>query len=160
MLGSLMFCSKIIMEALPNIHLLGTFTVVFTIVYRKRALIPIYIYVFLDGLFGGFSLWWIPYLYIWAILWGVTMILPKKMPRKIGYIVYPSVSALHGFLYGTLYAPVQALMFGLDFEGMAAWIIAGIPFDLIHGASNLICGLLIIPLSEILKKLSRGGVKQ
>ncbi len=160
MLGSLMFCSKIIMEALPNIHLLGTLIAVYTIVYRKKALIPIYIYVMLDGLFGGFSLWWIPYLYIWTILWGAFMLLPKKMPKKVGYIVYPCICALHGFLYGTLYAPAQALMFGLDFDGMIAWIIAGIPFDMIHGISNLICGLLIIPLSEILKKLSRGGVKQ
>ncbi|MBQ2750786.1 MAG: hypothetical protein IJF34_13460, partial [Clostridia bacterium] len=42
MLGALMFASKIIMEALPNIHLLGMFTVVFTAVYRKKALYPIY----------------------------------------------------------------------------------------------------------------------
>ena len=53
MLGSLMFCSKKIMEVLPNIHLLGMFTMVLTLTFRSKALIPIYIYVFLDGLFGG-----------------------------------------------------------------------------------------------------------
>ena len=45
MLGALMYASKIVMEALPNIHLLGMFTIVFTIVFRKKALIPIYVYV-------------------------------------------------------------------------------------------------------------------
>lgn len=53
MLGTLMFCSKIIMELLPNIHLLGMFTMVYTLVFRKKALYPIYIYVFLNGLFAG-----------------------------------------------------------------------------------------------------------
>ena len=43
MLGALMFCSKIIMEVLPNIHLLGMFTVTFTLVFRSKALIPIYV---------------------------------------------------------------------------------------------------------------------
>ena len=41
MLGSLMFCSKIVMEALPNIHLLGMLIVVYTIVFRRKALIPL-----------------------------------------------------------------------------------------------------------------------
>lgn len=155
MLGTLMFCSKIIMEVLPNIHLLGMLTMVYTLVFRKKALIPIYINVFLTGLYGGFALWWLPYLYIWTILWGVTMLLPKKMPLKLGCVVYPIVCCLHGLAYGTLYAPAQALMFGLDFQQMLAWIAAGLAFDVAHGVGNLAAGLLIVPLSELLKKLMR-----
>ena len=154
MLGTLMFCSKIIMEFLPNVHLLGMFTMLFTIIYRKRALIPIYVYVFLNGLYAGFNFWWMPYLYIWTILWAVTMLLPKRMPLKIAAIVYPIVCSLHGFAFGTLYAPAQALMFGLNFEQTVAWIIAGIPFDVIHGVSNIFTGMLVVPFSELLKKLS------
>jgi hypothetical protein len=51
MLGAIMFCSKIIMEALPNIHLLGMLTMTYTIVFRRKALIPIYVYVFLTGVY-------------------------------------------------------------------------------------------------------------
>ena len=40
MLGTLMYCSKLIMEALPNIHLIGVLTVAFTVVYRRKALYP------------------------------------------------------------------------------------------------------------------------
>lgn len=154
MLGTLMFCSKIIMDALPNIHLLGMLTVTYTVVYRAKALIPIYIYVMLCGLYGGFNLWWMPYLYIWTILWAVTMLLPKRMPLKIAAIVYPIVCSLHGFAFGTLYAPAQALMFGLNFDQTVAWIIAGIPFDMIHGVSNIFTGMLVVPFSELMKKLS------
>ena len=158
MLGTLMFCSKIIMEWIPNVHLLGMFTMVYTLVYRKKALIPIYVYVMLNGVFAGFSPWWIPYLYIWTILWGITMLLPKKMPVKIAAVVYPIICALHGFLFGTLYAPAQAILFGLDFKGMVAWIVAGFPWDCIHGVSNFFCGLLIMPMVSILRKLENSPI--
>ena len=61
------------------------------------------------------------------------------------------VCALHGFLYGVLYAPYQAIVFGLDFKGMLTWIGAGFYFDLIHGISNFFCALLVIPIVKILK---------
>ena len=155
MLAALMFCSKVIMDALPNIHLIGTLIMVYTLVFRAKALIPLYLFIFMAGLYGGFGLWWIPYLYIWAILWGVTMLLPRRMPPKVAAVVYPAVCCLHGLFYGVLYAPAQALLFGLNFEGMLAWIAAGLPFDLLHGAGNLVAGLLILPLSQLLKKLSK-----
>ena len=40
MLGALMYASKVLMEALPNVHLLGVFVVALTVVYRKKALYP------------------------------------------------------------------------------------------------------------------------
>ena len=155
MLGALMFCSKKAMEALPNIHLLGMFIMTFTVVFRWKALIPLYIYVFLDGLFGGFNVWWLPYLYIWAILWGITMLLPRKMPKKAAMIVYPIVCALHGLLFGVLYAPAQALLYRLNFRQTVAWVVSGLPYDALHAAGNLASGLLIVPLAELLRKLMK-----
>lgn len=160
MFGPLMLCSKLLMEALPNIHLLGMFTIVFTVVFRWKALIPIYLYVFLNGLVAGFNLWWVPYLYIWTILWGMTMILPKRMPRKVQCVVYPIVCGLHGFAFGALYAPAQALMFGFDFKQMLVWISAGLPFDAIHGVANICAGLLVVPLVELLRTLLKIGATQ
>ena len=151
LLGALMYASKVIMEILPNVHLLGVFVVAITVAYRKKALYPIYIYVFLNGLFSGFSMWWIPYLYIWSLLWGAVMLLPKNIPTKARPIIYMSVCALHGFLFGTLYAPAQAIMFGLDFKATVAWIAAGLPWDFVHGVSNFFCGILICPIISVLK---------
>ena len=157
MLGTVMFCSKILLEVLPNIHLLGMLTMTYTIVYRKKALIPIYIYVMLNGLYAGFNVWWIPYLYIWTILWAITMFLPKQMPKKVKYIVYPAVCCIHGLAFGILYSPAQAIMFGMSFKMTVAWIISGLPFDAIHGIGNLFAGLLIMPLSELLIKFTKKG---
>ncbi len=155
MLGAMMYASKVIMELAPNIHLIGTFIIAITVVYRKKALYPIYIFVLLTGLLNGFAAWWIPYLYIWTVLWGAAMPLPQNMPKKARPIVYMLVCGLHGLLYGTLYAPAQALLFGLDFKGMVAWIAAGLPFDAIHAAGNLASGLLICPIIAILKKANK-----
>ena len=143
------------MELLPNVHLLGTLTMTYTAVFRKKALIPIYIYVVLNGVYAGFAMWWIPYLYIWAILWAITMLVPKSLPKRVKCIVYPIICSIFGFAFGTLYAPMQALMFGMNFQAMLAWIVAGFPFDLIHGISNLFTGMLIVPLSELIVRLMR-----
>ena len=153
MLGAIMYLSKIIMEWIPNVHLLGTLTMVYTLVYRRKALYPIYVYVFLNGVMAGFGTWWIPYLYIWTVLWGVVMLLPRKIPNKIRGVVYMTICAAHGFLYGVLYAPAQAILFGLSFKGMISWIIAGFPFDCIHGVSNFFCGMLIMPIVSVLRRL-------
>ena len=153
MLAAIMFVSKIVMEALPNIHLLGMLTITYTLVFRARALIPIYLYVLVNGIYAGFSLWWVPYLYIWTVLWGMTMLLPKRMPPKLAYAVYALVCALHGILFGILYAPAQALMFGFTWEQTAAWILAGLPWDLLHAIGNFCVGLLILPMSRVLAKL-------
>ena len=156
MLGAVMYASKLIMELLPNIHLLGVFTVAFTVVYGKKALYPIYTYVILNGIFCGFATWWIPYLYLWTVLWGAVMLLPKKMPHRVRPVVYMSVCAAHGFLFGILYAPAQALLYGLSFKGMIAWIAAGWPYDCIHGISNFFCGILIVPVISALRLAERG----
>ncbi|MBR2036272.1 MAG: hypothetical protein IKK03_03490 [Lachnospiraceae bacterium] len=158
MLGAIMYASKVIMEVAPNIHLLGAFIVAFTVVYRKKALYPIYIFVFLIGLFNGFNAWWLPYLYIWTVLWAAVMLLPKKLPKMWQPIIYMSISAAHGFLYGTLYAPAQAVMFGLNFEGTIAWIIAGLPWDMIHGVSNFFCGILIVPIISVLRVAEKNQI--
>lgn len=151
-LSALMCACDYAMDALPNVHLIGVFIVSTTIIFRAKALWIIYGYVFLLGIISGFALWWIPYLYVWLILWCMVMLLPKNMSPKILPIVYMIISALHGYLFGILVAPSQALLFGYDFNQTIAWIIAGLPFDLIHGTSNFICGILIYPMIKVLKR--------
>ena len=154
-LGVIMFLSKILMEGLPNIHLLGMLTMTYTLVYRTKALIPIYIYVLLNGLFAGFNTWWMPFLYIWTILWGAVMLVPRGLGKSIKQIIYVALCALHGFLFGLLYLPTQAIFFSSDPTYLFGWWSIGfVTADLYHGIGNLIFGiLLIIPLSELMIKL-------
>ena len=152
MLGALMYASKMLMEFMPNIHLIGVFIVAMTVVFRFKALYPIYVFAFLTGLMNGFGTWWWPYLYIWLPLWGATMLLPKNMPKKIAPIVYMVVCSLHGFLYGTLYAPFQAIVFLQgDLKKTLAWIAVGLKWDCVHGIGNFVLGALIVPLITVMK---------
>ena len=155
MLGAILFASKLVMEALPNIHILGVLIMAITLVYRAKALYPIYLYVMMNGLYAGFNPWWIPYLYIWTILWGATMLLPKKMPRAVAPVVYAAVCGLHGFAFGTLYTPAQVIMFGYNFEQTLLYMAQNIPFDLIHGVSNLVLASLIIPITKAIRAADR-----
>ena len=155
MFAALMFASKMLMELLPNVHLLGMFTLLLTVVFRRRALIPIYLYVAINGVYAGFATWWIPYLYVWTVLWGAVMLLPKRMPKRIAPVVYMTAAGLHGLLFGVIYSPCQALLMGFSLEQTIAWIGAGFYFDLIHGISNFICGILIIPIIKVLKMTNK-----
>ena len=155
MMGALMFVSTLLMKALPNIHLLAVFIISFTRVYRARALIPIYIYVLLEGVWQGFSPWWVPYLYIWTVLWAVVMLLPRQMSLWLEAPLYCALGAVHGLSFGTLWAPMQALLFGLSFQGTVAWVIAGLPFDVTHAISNATACLLCVPLIKALRSISR-----
>ncbi|MCL2508952.1 MAG: hypothetical protein FWF05_07235 [Oscillospiraceae bacterium] len=161
MLGSLMFLTKYLMQAIPNIHLLAMFIAAFTIVYRAKALIPLYVYVLIDGIVGGFAMWWLPYLYIWLTLWGAVMLAAPAMERrkvsaKKQTVIYMLLCALHGLTFGTMYAPMQALMYGLSFKATIAWIVAGLGFDLAHGVGDFFAGALVFPLAGLLRRLRKG----
>ena len=152
MLGSLTFASKVAMAALPNVHIVGTLMMASTVVFRRKALIPIYLYVTLEGLYSGFSFLWLSNLYTWAVLWGMTMLIPKRTPRKIKCIAYPAVCSLHGFLFGILTAPVWAAAFGW---GIKETILSGVAFDITHGISNLVAGMLVLPLADLFSRFMK-----
>lgn len=153
--GVLMFTTKLVMAVLPNVHLIGMFIMVFTIAFRSKALIPIYIYVLLEGIVYGFGTWWISYMYVWAILWGLTMLLPRRIPAKIACVIYPVICSLHGLAFGALCAPSHAIMLGFTPAQTLTWIAMGFPFDVTHAIGNFCFGLLILPLSVILMKLKK-----
>ena len=155
MLGDIMYVSDVLMEFLPNVHLVAVLIVVTTVAYRSYALISIYVYVFLNGLFSGFGPWWVGYLYIWTILWGAVMLVPRGLGNTIKRVLYVALCALHGFAFGLLYLPTQAIFFSSDPTYLKAWWSIGfVTADLYHGIGNLIFGILLIyPLSELFLKL-------
>lgn len=160
MLGAILFCSKLLMEWAPNVHFIALFIITFTRVYRAKALIPVYVFVFLTGVYGGFNVWWIPYLYIWLPVWGITMLLPRRMPKWLAISLYMLTGGIHGLVYGTLYAPAQALFFKMDLQMTLAWIATGLPWDLIHAAGNIAACTLVLPLTKLLLRLEKGTNKK
>ncbi len=155
LLGALLLAGDLLMEALPNVHLVGVLLTVYTVVFRAKALFPLYVYVLLLGFTCGFATWWIPYLYIWLPLWGAVLLLPRNLPPRLGTVLYGSVCMLHGLSFGTLYAPAQVLLFHLPWEALPGWIAAGLIADSIHAAGNAALSVLIVPLITALRRAIR-----
>ena len=157
MLGAMMFASKIALEWAPNIHMLGMFTMVCAIVYRVKGLIPIYVYAAILFVFYGAAPWCIIHLYVWAILWGITMLIPRRLPTAVRAVIYPIVCALHGLSYGALCSLSQVPIYfdSFSIEKMIAYTASGFSFDVIHAIGNIGFGLLVLPLSQLLTKLEK-----
>lgn len=156
MLGALIFCSKLLMEWAPNIHFIALFIITFTLVYRAKALVPIYVFVLLTGVYGGFNVWWVPYLYIWLPLWALALLIPRRAPAWLLTALSMLLGALHGISYGILYAPAQALFFKMDLQMTIAWVLSGAPFDAMHALGNLAACTLTAPLVKLLLRLEKG----
>ena len=152
--AALLFMVDITLELIMNVEMVSTLIMAFTLVYRKKALIPVLLYDTLYVLIYGITIINLVYFYIWPILWAVTLLLPTKLPKKWQSVLYPLVCGLFGLCFGALYTPGWALSAGLSFKGAVTWWMYGLPADCIHAAGNLMFGLLIVPLVALLKQLN------
>ena len=151
--GAIMYLSAQI-DIVPNVHPLSLFIAAFTAVYRVKALIPIYVYVFLEGLMGGFGLWWYPNLYIWTVLWLLIMLIPRNINEVAAGILITVLTTLHGIGFGLLYMPYQCYVFFKgDWSFAYIWLLNGLPFDMMHAVGNFVSSLLSLPLVMLLCKL-------
>lgn len=158
MFGALLFISQIVLAGLPNIELVSLFIIVWTRVYRSGALWGIAVFVLLEGLLYGFGIWWISYLYIWLILWGLVMLVPpSRRPvegkrRILASLGWALLSGAYGFSFGALTA-IPWFFRGGPASAFAYWV-SGIPFDISHAAGNFAAALLLaVPLIHLLEKL-------
>ena len=61
-LGALTFAAKYVMSFLPNIEPVSLMVMLFAVVFGRKCLYPIYLYVAMELLFYGIGLWNINYL--------------------------------------------------------------------------------------------------
>lgn len=78
----------------------------------------------------------------------------KNSEEDTANCVYDRKRMSRIFVWNTL-CPGAGNSFGLSFKGMIAWIIAGLPWDFVHGVSNFFCGILIVPIVTLLRKLEK-----
>lgn len=149
LLGAIMMALKWAMAALPNIEPVSLLLICITLVYGWRSLYAAAVYILAEGIFFGFGIWWVSYLYIWPALVALTMLL---RPMR-SYLVLAILSALFGFLFGALCAIPYAITGGFS-AGVAYWV-SGLPFDLLHMAGNAALGALICPLHRLFCKLMK-----
>ena len=143
-----MFASKIVMASLPNIHIIAFLIVLTSMFFSWQALYSVAIYVLLEGLFFGFGLWWVSYLYAWPLLVPVVVLLRKNESP----LFWAIVTGLHGLLFGALCALPYIFIGGFPMA-FSYWL-NGIPFDLLHCAGNFAVTLLLLrPMRALMQKL-------
>lgn len=150
MLGGLIFAGKVAMMAMPNIEPVSLLVMLYAVVFGRKALYPICVYVVLELLLYGIHLWSVNYLYVWLILAAAAWVL-RSMTHPLGWAL---LSGTFGLLFGALCAPVYLVVGGPMYA--LTWWISGIPFDLIHGVANFAIALgLFAPLRRCLERLYR-----
>ena len=163
--AALMFLLRYSLQVIPSIHPLAMLMASFTLVWRVRALIPIYLYVAIEMIIGGFAFMGWLYLYAWfplwaAILfWGFMFDRRPDMKQRNKALLLMLTCAAHGMLFGTLSAPLHVLMFGpRSWQAFVAYIAAGLWFDAVHAVGNFAIASLILPMVALLEKLRRRSV--
>ena len=147
LLASVLFAAQIALIQLPNIEGVSILVILYTLTFGRRVLNILAAFTILVGLFHGFGIWWVSYLYIWPILAGLTALLKRQGAPDWGYGI---LCCFFGFCFGFL-CSLPYLAGGIG--ALFAWWISGIPFDVIHGISNLIIGLTLFkPVKRVLER--------
>lgn len=150
LLSALLFIGQVGMSFLPNIEAVSLLVYIYTQIYRKKAFLIIYVFVFLEGCVYGFGLWWLSYLYLWSIL-AVVVLMTKT--RQTSTSVTAVILGAYGLLFGML-CSIPCFFTGGWAAGFSYWV-SGIPFDLIHCVGNIVISLILYrPLHALVQKLA------
>lgn len=147
-LDAMTFAAKYVMSFLPNIEPVSLCVMLFAVVFGKKWVYPVYLYVLLEILFYGISLWNVNYLYIWAVL-AVAAYFLRDMRSSVGWAI---LSGGFGLLFGALCGIVDVFVGGFSYA-VTKWV-SGIPFDLAHCAGNFVLALLLFrPMRSLMERL-------
>ena len=146
-LGAMTFAAKYVMSFLPNIEPVSLMVMLFAVVFGKKWVYPVYLYIALEILFYGISLWNINYLYIWAVL-AVAARCMKGMTSSLNWAI---LAGVYGLAFGALCGIVDVFIGGFGYA-VTKWV-SGIPFDIAHCAGNFFIVLILFqPLRKLLEQ--------
>ncbi len=149
LLGALLVVVQQVLAFLPNIELVSLLVYIYSKVFRWKALIPVYIFVLLEGLLYGFTIWWVTYLYVWAVLVLVAVLVRNPQSTIIATVVL----SLYGLSFGFLCSLVTFVIGGIG-AGIS-FFVAGIAFDIAHFAGNMTAALVLYyPLYCVIRGLN------
>ena len=146
-LSALLFAGQVALAAIPNVEIVSLLVILYTLALGRKVFLVIYTFVLLEGVFYGFGLWWINYLYVWAAL--ALAVLPFR--KKDSALFFAVLSGFFGLFFGALCALPYGLAGG-PAAAFAYWI-SGIPFDLVHCGGNFaVCLAFYRPLKFVIEK--------
>lgn len=147
-MGALIFAAKEAFYALPNINVNAVLIILCVIFFGWKAMFSVAVYVMLEGLINGFSIWWIGYLYAWPLVAAAAM----ALRRCRSALIWAVFAAVYGLVFGPImYLEYFAINGGWEMF-LAMWV-NGIPFDLLHCGGNFILTLVLFkPLYAVMAR--------
>lgn len=150
LLSAILLLGQIGMSALPNVEIVTPLIIIYTLIFRKKVFYIIYTFVFAEGLLYGFGIWWVNYLYVWAILALIVLMFREEQ----SIFLWAILAGAFGLLFGLLCSIPYFVTAGIG-GGFAYWT-AGIPFDITHCIGNVVTTAIIFkPVYMILNKIRK-----
>jgi len=150
MMSALLLIVQVGLGFLPNIELVSLLIILYTLIFGRKTLYIIYVFVAMEGLLYGFGLWWFSYLYLWTILFIITMIFRKERSS----LFWAIISGAFGISFGALCSILNIFLSGIP-SAVAFWF-SGIPFDILHGIGNYAIALMLFkPLYHLLNEVHK-----
>lgn len=135
--------------SIPNVEIVTFLFIVFTVLFgKKRALLAAFVFATIEILLWGFGTWILGYYVIWPIAILITDFALKFTKSEY---VFAAIAGFFGLTFGLFFAVIESFFYGIAY-GFTYWV-SGIPFDIIHGASNFIIALFLFkPVVKTVEK--------
>ena len=114
---------------------MSLFVILFTLVFRKRVVGALGVFILLEGLVYGFGFWWLNYLYVWPLLALLTYLF-RWMTKSWQWAVF---SGLYGLAFGTFCSLAYLPIGGIPDDDLLDY--GGFPFDIAHAVRKFYPGI-------------------
>ncbi|MCR5468696.1 MAG: hypothetical protein K6F37_07035 [Lachnospiraceae bacterium] len=150
MMAAMLEAVKITFQSVPNVEFVTLFIILFTLYLGPKTLIAVWAFVGLECTVWGFGLWTVMYVYIWPILVFLTLLL-RRFKSPWPFII---LAAGFGLSFGAFCSIPYFFIGGV--HTAYTWWLAGLPYDVLHGASNgIIAAILFAPLRALLNRIKK-----
>ena len=146
-LTAIVFVAQVALGFLPNIEVVTLLFILYTLVFGKKVFFMIYAFALLEGVFYGFGMWWINYMYVWSLQALVTLLFRKQTSVWFWSIL----SGFYGITFGALCA-IPYFFVGGPSAAFSYWV-SGIAYDIPHCIGNFVlCLVLYKPLRYVVER--------
>lgn len=149
---------KIALGGLPNIELTTFWMILFTLLFGRKIVLVVPVFILIEGAMYGFGLWWVMYLYVWPLLVLITWLCRRQESVWFWSILSAFFGLFFGFFCAVPYAVIGAADGGLR-SGLYAgftWWVAGLQWDLVHGIGNFVLMMVLYhPVKRVLQHVKK-----
>ncbi len=150
LLSASVTAGKMALSFIPNVEIVTLLFILYATVFGfKRTFLISMIFTITEIFFYGVHTWLLVYFFIWPFLSFLAASLGRVSKSDWPYAF---LALVFGLTFGLIFAIFESFFYGYAY-GIVYWF-RGIPFDLVHGASNFIITLILYnPLYHLLTKL-------